>query len=404
MKVGLYGRLGGGNIGNDAMLDAVIDYLRTEHPDAELDFMCEGPDTVTKRYGVPAVELHWIQSRKPAESRILQKLLTLVRIGPAAVIDTWRTTRWVRKHDVVVIPGAGVLEATLPARPWELPYTMLVMAVAGRLFGVKTAMICVGGSKAEEASIRILLKAAARLVDYRSFRDEYSLEVGRATGVAQPGDRAYADLAFAVPIQAETQPEPNSVAVGVMAYYGSPTDRPRAQEIHARYVEQMKQLVRRLVESGRRVRLLIGDHSDDAVAEAIVADARTYWHGSGPLPVDYEQFSTFDVLMDQLASARTVVAMRYHCVLAGLTVGRPTVAIAYGRKHHALMASMGLGDFVQDVQSLDVDRLVEQVAAVEADETEIVKTLAERSAASRVRLDEQFRELSAVLFESESVR
>ncbi|MBB5979211.1 polysaccharide pyruvyl transferase family protein [Kribbella solani] len=398
MKVGLYGRLGGGNIGNDAMLDTVLEYLRNEQPQAVLDFMCEGPEEITERYGVPAVQLHWMQSRKPARSRLAQKALTLLRIPPAALIDTWRTARWVRQHDVVMIPGAGVLEATLPERPWELPYSMLVMALSGQLFGVRTGLVCVGGSRVRERAIRVLLRTAARVVDYRSFRDEYSLGVGRETGVAAAQDKAYADLAFGLPVPSDPLPEPKSVGVGVMSYYGSPSDRGRADEIHARYVDQMKQFVRLLVESGRSVRLLIGDRLDEGVADSIVADARTYWTGPGEPPVSYQPFTSFEELMQRVASVQTVVALRYHCVVAGLTVGRPTLALSYGGKHDALMAQMGLADFVQDVKALEVERLVEQVAALEADEDTIVKTLGERSDDCRARLDEQFRDLTAALF------
>ena len=398
MRVGLYGRLGGGNIGNDAMLDAVMDHLRAWHSDATLDFMCEGPDEITERFGVPAVEMHWLQSRKPARSRTAQKLLTLARIPVAGVIDTWRTARWVRRHDVVIVPGAGVLEGTLPERPWELPYTMLVMAVSGRLFGVRTGLVCVGGSRVEERAIRLLLRAAARLVNYRSFRDEYSLEVGRETGVAAPQDKAYADMAFWLPLEVTREPEPKSVGLGVMAYYGSPGDRSRADEVHAKYVDQMKELTRLLVQSGRSVRLLIGDRLDEEVAKEVLADAQGAWAGLSRLPVSYEPFSSFEGLTGQVASVQTVVAMRYHCVVAGLKVGRPTLAIGYGRKHDAVMAQMGLSGYVQDVRSLDLERLVEQVGELEADEAVIEKTLAERNADNRARLGELFRDLSDALF------
>ena len=39
-RVGLFGLLGSGNIGNDASMDAVLRYLRADHPDAIVDAMC----------------------------------------------------------------------------------------------------------------------------------------------------------------------------------------------------------------------------------------------------------------------------------------------------------------------------------------------------------------------------
>ena len=43
-RVGLFGLLGTGNIGNDASMEAVLRYLRAEHSDAILDTMCRGPE------------------------------------------------------------------------------------------------------------------------------------------------------------------------------------------------------------------------------------------------------------------------------------------------------------------------------------------------------------------------
>ena len=36
-RVGLFGLLGSGNIGNDASLESVLSYLRASHPDAIVD-------------------------------------------------------------------------------------------------------------------------------------------------------------------------------------------------------------------------------------------------------------------------------------------------------------------------------------------------------------------------------
>ena len=41
-RVGLFGNLGSGNIGNDASMEAVLAYLEADHPDAIIDAMCAG--------------------------------------------------------------------------------------------------------------------------------------------------------------------------------------------------------------------------------------------------------------------------------------------------------------------------------------------------------------------------
>ena len=51
-RVGMFGKVGAGNIGNDASMEAVLGYLSTDHPDAIVDAMCTGPDTLRARYGI----------------------------------------------------------------------------------------------------------------------------------------------------------------------------------------------------------------------------------------------------------------------------------------------------------------------------------------------------------------
>lgn len=59
VRVGLCGVLGSGNLGNDGSLEALLGYLRAEHPEAAVDALCGGPEVVTARYGIPATRLHW---------------------------------------------------------------------------------------------------------------------------------------------------------------------------------------------------------------------------------------------------------------------------------------------------------------------------------------------------------
>ena len=58
-RVGLFGNLGSGNIGNDASVEAIMRYLRTEFPDATIDAMCMGPERVTADAGIDAIGLQW---------------------------------------------------------------------------------------------------------------------------------------------------------------------------------------------------------------------------------------------------------------------------------------------------------------------------------------------------------
>jgi len=47
------------------------------------------------------------------------------------VIDSFRTAGWVRGHDVVTIPGMGILDPALPLNPWGVPYAVYLLAAWG---------------------------------------------------------------------------------------------------------------------------------------------------------------------------------------------------------------------------------------------------------------------------------
>ena len=58
LRIGLFGLLGVGNIGNDASLESMLSYLAAAHPDAAIDALCAGPKVVAARYGIPATPLY----------------------------------------------------------------------------------------------------------------------------------------------------------------------------------------------------------------------------------------------------------------------------------------------------------------------------------------------------------
>jgi polysaccharide pyruvyl transferase WcaK-like protein len=397
-NVGLFGILGGGNVGNDGSLEAVLAYLRAEHPDAILDFLCTGPEQVTARYGIPASRLGWYRSELLWSSGMMVRVLKSLGIALGIGIDAFRTASWVRRHDVVIVPGMGVLEATVPMRPWQTPYLMFLLCASGRLFGTKVALVSVGANDIHRRLTRWLITAAARLAYYRSFRDPYSRDAMRRMGVDTSGDNVYPDLAFSLPTPREEPGAAGTVGVGVMDYLGGNEDRRQANEIHASYVEKMTRFVVWLVDNGRPIRLLTGDEDDERVVQEILVDLRARRPQLGRSQVIAEPVSSLDQLMQQMASVDTVVATRFHNVVCAVKLAKPTLALSYAAKHEVLMADMGLSGFCQSVKSLDVARLIEQFTELESRSEQLRLTMTERNAAKARLVDDQFAELSAVLF------
>jgi polysaccharide pyruvyl transferase WcaK-like protein len=409
-RVGLFGLLGAGNIGNDASAEVVLDYLRKEHPETIVDAMCTGPEKLADEFGITAIALDWrhkyairtaggrARQGTAAGSRGLPDLRAIAMIALGKGIDAIRTAAWVRRHDAVIVAGAGVLETSVPLRPWETPYAMFLLCASGRIFGTKVALVSVGATDTPQPLTRWLLNQAARLAYYRSYRDDNSRDVMCRRGIDVVADHVYPDLVMGLAVAPSTSGDPLTVGVGVMTYYGTNDDRQRAQQIHATYVHSMKSFVRWLVDNGRKVRLLVGDDCDDAMVQTILHDMRAYRPDLEADWVSAKSVLSFRDLTEAIAPVGYVVATRFHNVMCALKLGKPTISLGYSSKNEALMASMDMAEFSQSASSLDVDRLIEQFIELEHRSVQIRQTLAERVQSPERMLEGQFTELSDVLF------
>jgi polysaccharide pyruvyl transferase WcaK-like protein len=377
-------------------METVLAYFRDARPDVVIDVMGGGASgRMRAEYGLDCTPLYWYQRYDQRMSGVPAVFLKALGKG----IDVFRTASWVRRHDAVIVPGAGALESTLPTRPWGFPLTLFVVCASGRLTGTKVALVSVGAEIINKRFTRWLSDATARAAAYRSYRDANSLEAMRKRGFDTSGDRVYPDLVFGVPTPPYEPGDPLLVGVGVMAYYGgNEDDRSRADEIHAAYVDKVTRFTRWLVDSGHKVRLFGGDSKFDwEVADRIVADVRAARPDLDSSWISAERVGSYAELIKLLSPLGIIVATRYHNVMCALKLCKPTLSLGYSRKFATLMADMGLGDFNQPAGSFDVDRLVSQFQEVEKRHADLQRQMEDRNAANKLALYEQFEVLSETL-------
>jgi polysaccharide pyruvyl transferase WcaK-like protein len=394
-SVGLFGLLGSGNSGNDASMETVLAYLREARPDIVVDALCGGPERVRANYGIDAAPLYWYSRFEKRATGAPAAFLKLAGKG----IDAVRVASWVRRHDAVIVAGAGALETTLPQRAWGFPYSLFLLSASGRLFGTKVALVSVGADQINKRATRWLSNATARLASYRSYRDAYSRDAMRERGIDTSADRVFPDLVFGVPTPPYEPGDPQLVGVGVMAYYGGNDDRGRAEQIHSSYVETMTRFTEWLVDNGYRVRLFGGDNKfDGEIAEKIQADVRRKRPELDPQRITVATVSTYPELIRQMAPVGMVVATRYHNVMCAVKLCKPTISLGYSRKFISLMTDMGLEEFHQFADSVDLDRLTAQFKELESRRAQLQQKMADRNAANIRDLTEQFSLLSARVF------
>ena len=393
--MGFFGLLGSGNLGNDGSFEAVLRRLRVHHPEAVVDAMCMGPERMSSYYGVPAVPLHWSTGRADRMNGMSARVVWML----GKVIDAWRTFSWVRRHDVVVVAGAGVLENSLPMRATGVPYSMFLLCASGKLVGTKVALLSVGATRIRQRPTRWLRDTAARLAYYRSYRDTVSQEVMQESGSFAADDPVYTDLVFSLPPPPSLPTgDPRLVGVGIMAFFGGTDDRHDGQLIHRRYIDAMTQFICWLVDNGYRIRLLSGDDSkDDDVIASVLADILMRRPSLPHGEIVANPVSSLGDLFREIAPVGSVVGARYHNVVSGLRLSKPTISVGYSLKHDALMADMGVPEFALSARSITSQQLIERFTELQTRSSEVCGTLGAHRQLEQEKLEEQFEDLAFLL-------
>jgi len=142
------------------------------------------------------------------------------------------------------------------------------------------------------------------------------------------------------------------------------------------------------------VRVVIGDVTYDV---PVCRELRAWLEARG-VALDGERFSdtpadSFERLVEQLSGVDLVVASRFHNLVLGFMLEKPAVSISYEGKNDALMAAMGLAEYCQPIDRLDLGRLREQFEALERSAPRLQEPIVRKVAEYRRLLDEQYTEV-----------
>ena len=389
--IGVFGLFGIGNLGNDGSLEAMLRFLRRVAPHERLLCICGDPDAVVERdFGLEAVPIY-PSPRIPIRGRVGVLLRKIA--GRAGL---WlHALRQLKRLKVLIVPGMGVLD-DFAVSPLGWPQDILSWCVMGRLMGVKIIFASIGAGPIHHPLSRCFMKMAARAAHYRSYRDNVSKVFMESIGFDARNDPIYPDIAFALPAPAasdrhEGEGRPLTIGVGVMAYHGWRNDPARGAETYAGYLEKMTRFVVWLLDRGYLVRLLMGDEADRRAVDDLLRAVRSQRpdRAEDALVLVFAPAQTLHDVMQQMADTDIVVATRYHNVVCALRTGKPTISIGYAAKNDALLAEVGLAEFCQHVERLDLELLKTQTAQLIAERATFESKLRDALARIQTRLREQ---------------
>lgn len=397
-KVALFGVFGVGNLGNECTLQAMIDNLRDRLPEAQITCICSGPEVVQATYGVPAIPIREVFfARQPNDKgralRILRKIFVAI---PSELYRWYKIAKVLRRHDMLVMTGTGML-GDFGIGPFDLHYDILRWSILARFCGCKVLFVSVGAGPIRNRLSRWFVKTALAFANYRSYRDDFSKNYLKSVGFHANGDAVYPDLAFSLSFPPDgasrnRERKDTVVGLGIMTYFNRLHSSEGSDGTYRGYIEKLGAFVTWLVRHGYNVRLLIGDAAYDG---RVRQDLKTQLDASGLKEhelqriVDEPAVSTDDVL-SQIADTDMVVASRFHNVLLALMLGKPAMAISYHQKVDALLAGMGLQQFRQDIEHIDLQQLVLQFIELEKNIEPLKLQIEAETKAYRQALTEQY--------------
>lgn len=134
----LFGLFGGGNFGNEASLEAMLLTLSRVMPDAQIECACSGPEVIARLHGIKC------HSISPVPSNILYRVLNrlLLRL-PNRIVNLLMVARIVRRFDVLLVPGTGLLD-DFGDGPFDTPFLIMAWCALARLLGTHVWFISIG--------------------------------------------------------------------------------------------------------------------------------------------------------------------------------------------------------------------------------------------------------------------
>lgn len=405
-RIAIMGHVGNGNLGDEAIIAAVIARMRARAPGVDLVAFTSNPPDTAARHGLPTfpIRLRAERLRQEAETggepgwasgaaerirrrqwlkRLLRPAVLVARRASTIVrealfdLRSWRRLKGVR---LIVFAGSGQLNDDMDG-PFGYPLVILRWSVLARLRGAAVGFASVGAGPLTKPLSRLFLKLALRLTAYRSFRDPSSLAIARGLRAPEPCPLVR-DLALSHPRFGPEGPPAHAgrapcVGINPLPFLGGGSWQMQDSSLYEGYVAAHAAAACGLAAQGWRVVLFPTQiRMDPETIEDILGRLRAAGSGEAAKIESATGITEVAGLFDVLEQFDMVIATRYHGVLLALASGIPTVAVSYHPKTRDIMEHMGLAAWCLGLEGLSGAVLLERATDMASRLGEVRATLA----------------------------
>lgn len=394
-RICFFGHFGSPNFGNEITLQTVLYHIRRQFPEADVVCICTGPEALAANQKIETVPI----SRtfvKPGKLRSrAARLLRRVFIGAPSELCRWfETFKTLKGTDMLIIPGTGLLTDAYGLLAWG-PYNLFKWSLVARVCHCRLLFVSVGAGPIYGALGRYFIKSALSMADFKSYRDNASMNYLKEIGLPTNRDRVYPDLVFSLPERMLPRDGKKGdkrciVGLGVMPYAGKYSLATAGNAVYRKYLENLVEFAEWLLAHDYSIRLIIGEVSDRTATEEFKSLLKTSLGTYEDNCVSDQPAASAEQLLSQIAATDIVVATRFHNVLFALLLNKPVISISFHHKCASLMAEMGLSEYCHDLNHMNAGRLIEQFQDLQKNAEKLKAAIRQKVEQLRKALDEQY--------------
>jgi polysaccharide pyruvyl transferase WcaK-like protein len=429
-KIGVFGHVGNENLGDEAIIAAVIQNIKRRYPNAEIYGFTINPEDTRKRHKIAAFPIRKIKKFPPAKKPHRDEIIVVDKPGRPSCLKkriktTLREAPWfylflrkiknkcclfltslselkfliqcyrnLKDIDLLIIAGSQQL-IDYVGGPWAFPYTLFKWVLIAKAVDTKVAFVSVGAGPIQSQLGRLFIRTSLAQAKYRSFRDETSRALVKDLGVSGE-NHVLADLVFSLEsgslyTAGATGESLHIVGINPVPFLDGQYWLGANPSRYDAYIRKLASFAVWVTQKGYRLLFFPTQlRGDPRVIGDIINLMKCEIGSNIEQQIVWRPISSIDDLISAIDMTDLVLATRFHGVVIPYVRNKPVLGIAYQKKTMDLMTQMGQSDYVVDINLFDLDSLKTRFISMEPRFKEIGEELTQRNSILRRALQDQY--------------
>jgi len=440
-RFAVFGFYGNENLGDEAIVEAVIENIRELIPSAEMTCISVNPVDSRQRHEVqadsiflPAAQYSSVRQRLeqkklaaaagkevskddlatsslrsrlkrlPLLPQFVSAIRGLIKL-PTALRRQFRFAQHIRqvvgRTDAILVSGSNQFLDNFGGA-WRFPLTLWLWTYFAKRENVPVVVMSVGAGPISSRLSMRLIQGTIRRTGYISLRDTGSaalVGLDRKPGIVRP-DLAFSHRSEIVDSALNRNfvlDRPPVIGINPMAVYARGYWYEVDDDKYNGIVTKLSQIVRKLEQSNQGFVFIANQPSDEPVINDVIDMAVANGSSRRDLESRFHMSTTVDEYLHNVSKVDIMIATRFHANVLGLLLARPIIGLCYHKKSAELLRNFSLGDHAYDLDKFEVGQVVDSIETITKDYEAIARSIADRARDYRSQLLTQYETVRKVI-------